>query len=307
MACFRPLQAYQTTAGDILFYAKGTEGKSKNCKAADIRRELTLPCGQCVGCRLERSRQWAVRVMHESQMHEDNCFITLTYNDECIPPDYSLCYKHFQLFMKRLRRRCHRVRFYMCGEYGEARLRPHFHACLFGFRPTDMYPWRQSSSGFPLSRSPFLEELWSKGSVEVGDVSFESAAYVARYVMKKVTGKEAESHYEAVDGETGEVYYREPEFTRMSLKPGIGATWFRKYHAEVFPADRVVVRGVECKPPTYYKRLVDADSSDRRSDHVDYARYLKSLQFVDDQTPERLADREKVCLAKVFRLKRSIE
>jgi len=296
MPCFHPLAAWQTESGDVVFVERGK-----------IRRSLTLPCYQCVGCRLERSRQWAVRCMHEAAMHEFNSFVTLTYDDENLPNDSSLNYRHFQLFIKRVRRKFDaRVRFYMCGEYGETTSRPHYHACIFGLRPADLYRWRTSSAGFQRYRSESLERLWSRGSVEVGDVSFESAAYVARYIMKKVTGKDAERHYEICDPYTGEIHNRIPEFTRMSLKPGIGANWYKAYKAEVFPLDRVVVRGVECKPPRYYFNMLKSDPSDL-SDSVEYSRYLKSLKLGDDNTPERLAVKEAVTLARVSTLKRSVE
>lgn len=238
-------------------------------------------------------------------MHEDNCFITLTYDDDHVPHDYSLNYTHFQKFMKRLRKAVGPTRFYMCGEYGETYGRPHFHACLFGFRFPDLLPWRKSSAGFQLYRSDMLESLWQKGNCEVGEVTFESAAYIARYIMKKVNGKDAESHYEMVDGATGEIYSRVPEFTHMSLKPGIGYEWFKKYAAEVFPQDRIVVRGAECKPPRYYKNKLDADSD--LVAQIDYNRYLTGLKLGDDNTPERLAVREAVQLARIKTLKRSVE
>lgn len=296
MPCFHPLSAFQTDSGDVIFVERGK-----------IRRSLTLPCGQCVGCRLERSRQWAVRCMHESSMHKDNCFVTLTYDDENVPSDYSLNYRHFQLFMKRLRKSLDaKVRFYMCGEYGETYSRPHYHACLFGYRPQDLYAWRKTGAGFQLYRSGMLEKLWVSGSVEIGDVTFESAAYVARYIMKKVTGVNAEKHYEMVDGDTGEVYSRATEFTRMSLKPGIGHSWYEKYKSEVFPLDRVVVRGIECKPPRYYTDLLKSDPG-FVSDDVEYSRYLKSLKLLDDNTKERLAVKEEVCKARIKTLRRSVE
>lgn len=295
MPCFSPLHAFQTSAGDVVFAERG-----------DITRELTLPCGQCIGCRLERSRQWAVRCMHEASMHADNCFVTLTYDDDHVPHDYSLNYRHFQLFMKRVRKSYSRVRFYMCGEYGETYSRPHFHACLFGLRFPDLYPWRKTGAGFDLYRSPSLESLWPYGSAEVGDVTFESAAYVARYIVKKVTGINAEEHYKIVDPSTGEIYDRVPEFTRMSLKPGIGFSWYDKYKSEVFPLDRVVVRGVECKPPRYYKLLLD-DEPGLMADNVEYARYLQGIKLSLDNTDERLRVKEIVCKARIKNLRRSIE
>lgn len=295
MPCFSPLRAFQTEGGDIVFAERGK-----------ILRDLTLPCGQCIGCRLERSRQWAVRCMHEASMHTDNCFITLTYDDKHVPHDYSLDYVDFQLFLKRLRKKHGKLRFFMCGEYGETYGRPHFHACIFGFRFSDMYPWRKSAAGFELSRSADLEFLWPLGTAEIGEVTFESAAYVARYLMSKVTGRDAAKHYEMTDGYTGEIYAREPEFIRMSLRPGIGATWYAKYSSEVFPLDRVVVAGHECTPPRYYKKLLDA-SPGFVSDQVEHSRYLMSLRLSADNTPARLRAKEIVCKARVSTLKRSVE
>lgn len=241
-------------------------------------------------------------------MHEKNSFVTLTYDENHVPHDFSLNYSDFQLFMKRVRARIGRarVRFYMCGEYGETHSRPHFHACLFGLRFDDMYAWRKSPAGFQLYRSPTLESLWTAGSAEVGDVTFESAAYIARYIVKKVTGPNAAKHYEIMDPETGEIFQRRPEFTRMSLKPGIGYTWYEKYKKEVFPHDRVVVRGVECKPPKYYKLLLDRDPS-LMSDNVEYARYLKGLELAPDNTDDRLRVKEDVCKSRIKTLRRSIE
>jgi len=246
MACFRPIDAWQLDSGEVVFAERGK-----------IRRSLTLPCGQCVGCRLERSRQWAIRCMHETAMHDASSFVTLTYDDNHLPTDNSLSYRDFQLFMKRLRAKVGSVRFYMCGEYGEQFSRPHFHACIFGFGFPDRVAFSRSSSGCMVYRSPLLESLWSFGYSSLGDVTFESAAYVARYVMKKVTGRLAASHYEYVSPITGEIISRTPEFCRMSLKPGIGANWFKKFTTDVTTTDSVVLRGgMQSKPPRYYDKLL---------------------------------------------------
>lgn len=191
MTCYHPLDAWRNDAPSradnrLIFTYHPSLGRGP---------DLKVPCGQCVGCRLERSRQWAVRCVHEASLHTDNCFITLTYNDEHLPSDGSLNYRDFQLFMKRLRKRVSvPVRFYMCGEYGENFGRPHFHACLFGFNFPDLKLWKSGKS--KLYRSPLLEELWPFGYSSVGDVNFESAAYVARYILKKVTGADAAAHYD---------------------------------------------------------------------------------------------------------------
>jgi len=191
-----------------------------------------IACGQCSGCRLERSRQWAVRCMHEASLHEKNSFVTLTYKDA---PE-SLEYRDFQLFMKRLRKVRGRCRFYMGAEYGEQRGRPHFHALLFGVAWPDGVYLGKSPSGFKLFRSAQLSALWPQGFASVGDVTFESAAYVARYCMSVITGDKAVEHYGG----------RKPEFGRMSLRPGIGRAWIDKYgRSDVLPDGNVVVNGVK--------------------------------------------------------------
>lgn len=296
MACFSPLTAWQTDSGEIVFAERGA-----------IRRELTLPCGQCVGCKLERSRQWAVRIMHEAQMHDYTCFVTLTYSDEFLPDCGSLKYRDFQLFMKKLRKKLGvPVRFFMCGEYGEKFWRPHFHACLFGACFGDRYPWRRSPAGFQLSRSPLLESIWTQGAAEIGELTFESAAYVARYCMKKITGDMAESHYTRLDVTTGELYPVVPEFCRMSLKPGIGFRWFDKWKADVFPHDYIMVNGMKVKPPRYYDRLLQMVDP-FGFDDVGFARLDKALAFVDDCTVDRLRVREIVTRARLSLSRRSME
>lgn len=304
MACFSPLDAWQTEGGDIVFVERG-----------NILRSLILPCGQCVGCRLERSRQWAMRCLHESQMHENSCFITLTYSEDNLPYRGSLEYRHFQLFMKRLRRKLGiPVRFYMCGEYGDTYGRPHFHACLFGCFFDDRVPFSKSGSGSVVYTSELLSSLWDRGFASVGDVTFESAAYVARYVMKKVTGSLAESHYERFCPITGEIYSLVPEFTHMSLKPGIGFSWFEKFKCEVYgrsvddvdTADYVIVNGQKVRPPKYYDRLLTV-MDPMSKDWLDFSRYTKAQSFGDDYTVDRLRAREICAKARLSFLKRSVE
>jgi hypothetical protein len=187
MPCYHPISAWQ------LLNVKTAKGKPtisfKNpyARPSPTRVGIQVPCGQCIGCRLERSRQWAIRCVHEAYGHEDNAFITLTYAPEHLPHDVSLNISHFQKFMKRLRKAISPklVRFFHCGEYGELNQRPHYHACLFGYDFPDkvLYTIRDECR---LYRSPMLEKLWPMGFATVGDVTFESAAYVARYITKKL-------------------------------------------------------------------------------------------------------------------------
>jgi hypothetical protein len=298
MACYYPISAYQCADGSIVFSER---------KRFDTVKSLSLPCGQCIGCRLERSRQWAMRCMHEAQLHQHNCFITLTYDDAHLPSDKSLHYKDYQLFVKRLRKKFGntKIRYYMAGEYGENFGRPHFHACLFGIDFHDKKLWKRTPSGSLIYRSADLETLWPFGYSSIGDVNFESAAYVARYIMKKVTGKGQDNHYTETDQETGEITKRKPEFNKMSLKPGIGYEWYKKYTSDVYPHDYVVIRGKKVKPPKYYDKNYKNDYP-YEFDEILYKRETSAKLNYADNTIERLAVKEKVAQAKLQKLKRNL-
>jgi len=268
--------------------------------------KLQVPCGQCIGCRLERSRQWAVRCIHEAQLHKHNCFITLTYRDADLPSPPTLRVDHFQKFMKRLRKRFGSgIRFFHCGEYGEIYGRPHYHACLFGFDFPDKVLWKEHN-GNRLYVSDALHELWPYGYCYIGAVTFESAAYVARYIMKKVNGDASEEHYRRVDPLTGEIFNAKPEYITMSRRPGIAARWFENYRSDVYPDDFVVVRGRPCRPPRFYdNRLKQVDPA--LFEEVLYERYKNAENYIDNNTPERLQIREAVQEARLKRLVRPLE
>lgn len=267
---------------------------------------VKVPCGQCIGCRLERSRQWAIRCVHEASLYEANCFITLTYDDEHLPRDRSLDVSVFQKFMKRLRKRFgSHIRFFHCGEYGEQFGRPHYHACIFNFDFADKYLFTVRR-GNRLYKSPSLEELWPFGYSSIGDVTFESAAYVARYIMKKVTGAPADAYYSFVDDLSGEVFDRKPEYTTMSRRPGVGKGWLEKYRTDVFPSDFIVLGGRKMRPPKFYDRQFEADfPSDYEK--LRKKRVRKGKKRGSDNTPERLRVREKVQEKRVSILKRECE
>lgn len=291
MPCYRPLKAFRTGSGDVVF---------AELRRSDIVSTLWLSCGQCIGCRLERSRQWAIRCVHEASLHKRNCFITLTYDEKHCPKDYSLNYRDFQLFMRYLRRRVGKVRFYMCGEYGDLNQRPHFHACLFGVDFPDKVVYSKT-----LFTSPLLDSIWGKGMATIGEVNFETAAYCARYIMKKVNGDAAADHYTVIDDETGEVIVRTPEFCHMSLKPGIGRGWLDKFGSDVYPHGMVVSRSVESRPPSYYDKWFKANFPDQWEEMA-YKRELYALDRAEDSSFARLAVREAVTAARVSQLKRPI-
>jgi hypothetical protein len=224
-------------------------------------------------------------------------FVTLTYEGSDIDP--SLRYVDFQRFMYRLRNKLGATRFFMCGEYGTLNLRPHFHALLFGQPFADRQP-----CGKDLFRSRSLESLWTVGFSSVGSVTRQSAAYCASYSLKKVSGDLASRRYSRVDVRTGEVVQVVPEFGRMSLKPGIGYTWFQKYFRDVFAArDGVVVNGKVVPAPRYYMNLLyDVDAG--MCSGVEFDRIMHAGKFSEDRTPERLATRELCALEAVKRKRR---
>jgi hypothetical protein len=272
MPCYRPLEGFRSKA-------RNPNGKrnivfSRSEGYSDLK--VTIPCGRCVGCRLEHSRIWAIRCMHEAQLHEYNTFITLTYNDDHLPKTKTvptLNKKDLQNFMKRLRRNIElarekaglpekKIKYYACGEYGDNFGRPHYHICLFNHDFTDKKPWKKTKTGNKIYVSEVLNKIWSDpktkeqiGWATIGELTFETAAYTARYCMKKRKGKDSQSYYEVyTDLETGEVISRAPEFSLMSRRPGIGKEWYDKYKKEVYPLDRVYLNGHFVKPPKYYDK-----------------------------------------------------
>lgn len=218
---------------------------------------FTVPCGQCIGCRLNRAEGWTARMMHEAQLHEHNSFITLTYSDDHLPPDGSLNPDDVTLFFKRLRKalRGKKILYYYCGEYGENFSRPHYHIALFNHDfSDDRIPHRESPSG-TVFRSPLLEKLWPYGYSEIGQLEYDSARYVASYVQKKVTGKKQAEHYTRID-EQGELIQIHPEYARMSRRPAIGLNWIQEYANDIYNYDICVVGDKKLRPPAYYDKYL---------------------------------------------------
>jgi hypothetical protein len=303
MACFKPLEAWRSTSGQVVFYPSPGV------------RPMLLKCGQCIGCRLDKSREWALRCVHEASLYEKNCFITLTYNPENLPPDAGLRKIHFQKYMKRLRKRIApgKVRFFHCGEYGEKNNRPHYHAILFGYNYPDWNYLFDSEAGFPVYTSELLEKDWqNQGFVTVGEVTFGSAAYVARYVLKKVNGKAKDQvdertglkPYERFNEFTGEIVEVAPEYTTMSRCPGIGSDWISKYTLDVYPKDYTTVNGVRQKPPRFYDEYLK-QIDPILMEVIKGNREQKAIKS-EDNTPDRLRQREEVKKAQNSMLKRTI-
>ena len=258
-------------------------------------------CGKCIPCQAARRDEWAFRMCMESKGHLSSIFVTLTYSPENLPSDLSANKKSFQDFMKRYRKAIspRQVRFYACGEYGDQTLRPHYHAILFNCEFTDLRKLRVTKRGDTYYVSKELSELWPYGNNVVAAVNFETAAYVARYCTKKISGPLAEEYYQG----------RLPEFCGMSLKPGIAKAWFDKHRyddVDLFYRDGFIVcNGRTYKIPKFYDVKFESYDpvifADIKADRV-----LKAKECVDNSI-ERLRIREKVHRARVDFRKRSFE
>lgn len=297
MTCYKPMDAYRDgsvnpeTGKGIIKIGKGPPGTLP----------LLLPCGRCTGCRLEQIRQWAVRLMHEASLHENNTYVTLTYDDKHCPRDYSIHKPDFQKFIKRLRKSIEpkRIKYFHSGEYGDDFARPHFHAILFGHSFQDQKYWKTIKKN-PLYTSEELTARWGLGFCSLGAVTFQSAAYVAKYCIKRRNGEQAKTHYllDIVDPETGEIerVNRLPEYSTGSN--GLGKGWFEKFHNDVYPDGFVIVNGVQARPPRYYDKQMEKLDKDI-VDVLRKARRDYSRDHAEDSTPERLEVREAVQKARL--------
>lgn len=313
MACFYPKQALKTS---VLTRNGKNAVRFISNQDSELYRDSPnllsgLPCGQCIGCRLERSRQWAIRCMNEAQLHEENCFVTCTFDDEHLYARHnpiSLDKPEFQKFLKRLRKRFpdKKIRYYMCGEYGERYKRPHYHAILFGIDFPDK-KLEKIENGFRYYSSSILRELWPFGNNIISDVSFDTCAYVARYIMKKHLGKDAWMQYfEYIDWNTGEcVGHRIPEYTTMSRRSGIGKEFLDRYLQDIYPHDRIFMRGRGySKPPKYYDTQFEIHSP-TEFERLKAARIDAAKSKASDNTTDRLIAKQTVKLAQLRTIKRN--
>lgn len=256
-------------------------------------------CGQCMECRLAYSREWAIRITHEAQMHSQNCFLTLTYDNENLPPYGQLVKRDLQLFFKRLRHVVGPFRYVASGEYGEIRRRPHFHVALFGVDfSSDRIEYGSGIRGDKIYVSPTVASVWQKSVFPmghtIGSLTFESAAYIARYITKKVTGVGASPVPLHSDIETGELVLPNPEFLLCSR--GIGRAWFRDhFFTDVFPHARVITaQGSPAPVPRYYKNLLKEIGHDLSLEmsHRASANMERDLaRRIQEDSPSRRASR----------------
>lgn len=281
MPCYHPLKAYyryrEDGKKDIKFVSDNSMPVYQDSEHI-YPFPISIPCGQCIGCRLEYSRQWAIRCVLESARWPRNIFITLTYDDDHLPeavpladpvtgevqslsPLHSLSLDDIQKFFKRLRVQCQReydftgIRVFYCGEYGSTTYRPHYHAILFNVPDFDLTFYKQNFNGDLLYNCDFLSRVWGKGFVVVGKVNFCTCAYVARYILKKQKGHNS-SIYPAV----GIL----PEFSNQSRRPGIGRSYYDEHRDQIYTYDSFAILGkddlpLEVKPPKYFDRLYGVD------------------------------------------------
>lgn len=322
MPCFHPLQAWYGTE----LTAKGKRKLVFKVRSAaklpnvyryfpflnpKLEPDAKVPCGRCIGCRLEKARQWAMRAVLESHLY-DHCYsLTLTYDDANLArycPDGGLHHEEFQKFMKRYRKMFgSEIRYFMCGEYGDRHGRPHFHAIIFNHKLPDLR-FHKMSGAYPLYTSKALSRIWNRGYCAVGNMSFESAGYIARYHTKVHKGQHEKMIGGFCDIKTGEFHKKRQEYSQASRRPGLGGDWFKQFKSDCYPKDFVTVRGIKMKPPKYFDYLYEkvdetalALVKERRRKHVN------NQSFIDDNTPERLAQREYVKYKEYERMVRNID
>jgi hypothetical protein len=327
MPCYHPLKAW--SIGD------GVPKKTLVFKDPGGGDKINIPCGHCIGCRKENARQWAVRCTHEAQMHIDNCFLTLTYAPEHLPKGDTLVKQDLVKFIKRLRDKLNykKIRYFACGEYGDNGDRPHYHILLFGHDFADKQAWKYENDGTPrYFISKELEKLWGKGFCIIAPVTFETAQYVAGYVIKKRGRRFLESKQrfvQVVDYETGELithalkYYQrynpvtgeiwevEPEYVTMSRgnaqtgPNGIGIEWIEKFGSDYLIDGTVHIQGRKQGSTRYYDAILERDYAERFAE-IKAQREEFAKENQEEYTRERLEQKEKCAKARLDRLSRNL-
>jgi hypothetical protein len=313
--CYHPLKAYaplsQADGGRYVFNAQ---------KALNPDHPVNIPCGNCIGCRQDIAEDWAIRCYHESMMHSASGFVTLTYDDEHLPADFSVDLREVQLFMKKLRKAYGKgIRFFAASEYGTLNFRPHYHLLTYGvdFR-SDRQLYKVTEQG-PLYTSDKLATIWGKGFCTIGSATLKSAFYCLQYVFDKRGGDHAANRYVRQHPVTSEIVTCKPEFRTMS--GGLGASWFHKYKASTFPSDFLVIDGRQYAVPRYYQKLLEKEAQPTTRHLPTYDLTINSNEFRDlkiqrlkrrrkdrheNNTPDRLAVRETIHQLKLNRRKTSL-
>lgn len=218
----------------------------------------SVPCGQCMGCRIDKSLEWGDRATHEAQLYDDNCIVTLTYEDKHLPEDGSIRKIVLSKFVRSLRdaNDGKLIRFMGCGEYGDQFRRPHYHVVLFNHTFADRVHWSTGPSGARQYTSPHLTKRWPYGLATFADFTPEGARYVGRYCTKKITGDRAADHYVQPHPVSGELHRVEPEFLLTSRRPGLGRAWVEKFYDDIYPSGHIMRDGSPAPIPRYYDKIL---------------------------------------------------
>lgn len=287
---------------------KGYEYYIKANKTLEERKTgskyIFIPCGKCIGCRIQERKNWALRIELESEKYENNYFLTLTYNDDhlYIPETWTnkrtgeiiqndgtwtgtLIKKDLQQFIKSLRTYFKRefdhdgMKFYAVGEYGDKTKRPHYHIILMNCPKIDLQPIgnynRITKDAYFTNER--ITKIWGKGFIQIGQVTWDSISYTVGYCMKKLFGEIKEDYY-AKRGQ-------EPIFAQMSRRPGIGREYFNKNLWNIYEVDEIInSKGQSLKPPRYFDKLMEKE----------FPEYTKEKKFVrnlisENETKKKLA------------------
>lgn len=294
MACARPIRRFLHEDGEWRGHAPlGAETRS-----------IEVGCGHCVLCRKQRATELSTRIQHEALLHERTCVITGTYRDECLPPFGSLSRAHADKFLQDLRNTARRhwkqsLRYDLIGEYSPEKRRPHFHAAAFGIWPPDARFYKESRAGQPMFESDQLSKCWPHGRILFEDFTPAAAGYLANHQAFKLRGR-ALADYLAVRDESGALLgHLEPEYHLMSRRPGIGAAFFARHGTQMLANGFTVAGHRKTSIPRYYRRLAEREpelADDLEA--VKHAAELAARGRFQDNTPERLAVREQVEIAR---------
>ena len=284
MGCNNPIRAYY---GRRVNPETGKRPVSfRRPEALDGSMQIDLPCGNCNGCRKKRSTEWGIRCYHESQLHENSLFLTLSYDRKNLPSDYMLNHRHFQLFMKKLRKResgkrfPKPLRYLMCGEYGEKTYRCHYHAIIFGLEETDLAYYKDGKNGDPIYRSEKIEQLWGRGEVPIGSVTLASCIYVAKYINKtKLMTNKLMKHEGFVK-----------PYNASSRRPGIGMPYLYKNWQDFYPRGYCIVDGKKYMLPRAYDKWVQ-ENHPKEFKEVKRIRAMERHNKVKDLTLSELDKR----------------
>jgi hypothetical protein len=268
--CLFPVRAQSQDSGKPILHPEG---------------DLLLPCGKCFECKSKRASEWAMRCKHEIACHDDNCFITLTYDDDHLP-SFLIVKDYFQKFMKKLRKRAkNKVKYLVSHEYGGRTGRPHHHAIIFGWSPPNQDYLKLAPSGEPLFSSPVIDKLWTSekgetlGFHSIGEANEKTAYYIASYSLKSAL-------HDVLDDRTGEVV-RVSDSMNCSTRPAIGKEFFIANMDQILQTEKFI--------PRYYVKLLERDFPDKfeeyqnkihsvyseRGDHERYAKFIITDQKVN--------------------------